>query len=383
MQLRIPSGLREFEQWLSASVAEAETLVPALLALPGPLLLRELRTRPALRTPGVLRRLLAVARDSVHRFPSRAYEITSIVVRYARAMEVPPEFVFVTRALQGEAWRDHATALRQIGRPAKAEHAIRVARRFIGDRIGGSQQLAMVDLIEAPLLHDRGLHEEALRMVRQAAQRFGLVRDHAGFLEARMLESWMLWAAGDQAAATEVWTATAEAARLGGDAALMARVAAKMGVFELRYGSASEASRLLTAALELFDARQVSEDAIRARWNLAEAAAAQGRFHEAISEYHIVRAHLLERGSLIQASIAAAEVLDLHLLAGREDQLPSLTATFVHVFREAGLPVNAMEAFAYLRGRAEAGALTRADVVLVRSFFEDLPQKPNARFRVL
>ena len=28
------------------------------------------------------------------------------------------------------------------------------------------------------------------------------------------------------------------------------------------------------------------------------------------------------------------------------------------------------------------GALSQADVVLARSFFEDLPQRPNARFRV-
>ena len=380
MTSRLPSRLREFEKWLNATLAEADTIVPDLLALPAPLLLREMRLRPSLRTPGVLRRLLTVARDSVERFPSRAHEIACIVLRCARSMDVPAEFAFVSATVQGEAWREYATALREIGRPAKAEHALRHARRFFEDAPGSSWYLATVDLIEAPLLHDRGLHDDALQMVRQAAHRFGSARDHGRFLEARMIESWMSWAAGDREGAVAVWTATAKAARERGDASLMARVAAKMGVFELRYGSAGEASRLLAAALELFDDQDVSEDAIRARWNLAEAAAAQGRLHEAISEYHIVRAQLLERGSLLHAAIAAVEVLDLHLVAEREDQLPSLTTTFVHVFRDAGLPVNAMEAFAYLRGRAEAGALSQGDVVLARSFFEDLPQKPNARF---
>jgi hypothetical protein len=41
--------------------------------------------------------------------------------------------------------------------------------------------------------------------------------------------------------------------------------------------------------------------------------------HEAISEYHKVRAQLLEQGSLHRAAIAAVEILDLHLVANRDD----------------------------------------------------------------
>lgn len=381
MSVHIPSGLREFDKWLSASVAEAEALVPPLLALPGPLLLRELRMRPTLRTPGVLRRLLTVARDSVQRFPSRAHEITLIVARYARSMSVPPDFAFVSSTLQGEAWRDHANALREMDRPERAARAIRRARQCFADTPGNSLQLAAVDLIEAPLLHDRGEHAEALEMVRRAAHGFALCGDHARFVEARMIESWMLWAAGDQSRAVALWQTTVEDAQRRGNVALMARLAAKMGLFELRYGRPADAARLLGAALTLFALTPMPEEGVRTRWHLAEAAAADGRIHEAISEYHIVRAQLLDQGALLDAVLAAIEVLDLYFLAGREDQLGALSATLAETFREAHLPINAMEPIAYLRARATAGTLRRADLILVRSFFEELPQNPTARFR--
>jgi tetratricopeptide (TPR) repeat protein len=381
MSVHIPSGLREFDKWLSASIAEAEAVVPALLALPGPLLLRELRMRPALRTHGVLRRLLTVARDSVDRFPSRAHEITLIVARYARSMQVPPDFAFVLRALEGEAWRDHASVLRQLDRPDRAMRAIRRARQCLMETLGSSLQLAAVDLIEAPLLHDRGRHEEALQMVRRAAHGFAMSGDHARFVEARMIESWMLWSAGDPARAITLWQTTADEAQRRGNVAIMARLAAKMGLFELRYGRSEEASRLLAAALALFDVTPNPEEGVRTRWHLAEAAAAGGRIHEAISEYHIVRAQLLEQGALLDAALAAMDVLDLYLLAGREEQMPALIATLAETFRDAHLPINAMEPIVYLRNRAAAGTLRRADILLARSFFEELPQNPTARFR--
>lgn len=380
MAAPFPSGVRAFERWLSASVAEADALVPELLALPGPLLLAELRRHPEWRTAGVMRRLLAVAHEGLHRVPSRAHELTAIVARYARSMQVPPEFTFAARTIQGEAWREHASALREIGRTAKAAQAVRLARRCFEDTPGSSWLLATVDLIEAPLLHDRGLAAAALGMIGRAGQTFRRARDHGRYLEARMIESWMLWAGGDRAAAAKVWSATAETARRRGDVELMARLAARLGVFELRYGSAEEASRLLAAAVELFGTTSASEDSVRARWNLAEALAARGRLHEAISEYHKVRAELLARGALTDGAIAAVEILDLHLLAGRESELPSLTERFVHLFRDAGLPLNAMEAFAWLRGRANADRLIHDDLAYVRAFFEDVAQKPYSRF---
>ena len=378
---RFPTNARDLEKWIRDSRDAAEALVPDLVALPGPLLLRELRMRPALRTPGVLRLLLDAARDSMQRFPSRAHEITLIVARYAPRMELPEEFRYFARTVQAEALFDHAVALREIGRPDKAERTIRRARRIFEDLGDRPLAVAQTDLIEAPLLYDRGLHDEALRMIRKAAHHFGMLRSYGQFVEARMIESWMLWSRGERAAAADVWAETADAAAQRGNFEIKAWIAAKLGVFELRDGSAGEASGLLRSALDLFQASGVTGETTPVRWQLAEAASGQGRLNEAISEMHIVRAELLARGKLIDAARAAIEVLDLHLLAGREEQAASLAATYVSVFRDAGMAINGMEALAYLRARADAGSLGRADVMLARTFFEDLPHRPNMRFR--
>lgn len=372
-------SLRAMEQLLSASHAEAERLLPELLGLPGPLLCRELRTHPELRTPGMMRGLLTVAHDALDRFPSRAHELSVIVVRYAGMMAVPPALEDVVPLIQGEAWREYANALREVGRGGKAARALERARSFFAAQPAGDWHLATVDLVDARLLHDAGRDAEALRSIRRAADCFALFRDDERYLQARMFEAWMLCAAGDEEGAAALWNTTYEAARQHGGG-LAGRLASRLGVFELRHGSADEAEQLLTRALRLFVDAGLPEEAIRARCNLAEALTARGRFHEAISEYHKVRAELLARGKLIDAAVAAVEILELLVAAGRARETPTVAATFVHALRDAGMSVTAMEALAYLRGRAEADALTGDDFEAARRFFQDLPQRPYARF---
>jgi hypothetical protein len=70
----------------------------------------------------------------------------------------------------------------------------------------------------------------------------------------------------------------------------MGHITAKLGLLELRHGSAEDAAQLLVSALQHLDAAGLASEAIRARWHLAEALVARGRSHEAISEYHKVRA---------------------------------------------------------------------------------------------
>ena len=48
--------------------------------------------------------------------------------------------------------------------------------------------------------------------------------------------------------------------------------------------------------------------------------------------------------------------------------------------RSAGLTLNALRAWTFVRQRARAGALTVEDVTAVRLYFERLPLRPNALF---
>jgi tetratricopeptide (TPR) repeat protein len=375
------TGWREVEQWLSASVAEAERELPRLLDLPPHLLRQELEERPELRTPGMIQSLLDVVHKSLERFPVRTLELTSTLVIAAAGMEVPPPRRSVARRLQGQAWTEHARALLTMRRLPEAAEAIALARELFRQTPASGWYVATADLLDARIQHDLGRRDEALRLAGDAASLFALGRDHDRYLQARALEVWMLWTGGDRDAATRIWETVAGDAVERGDELLLAHLHRKVGVLELRYGSAQEAASLLAAALHVFVKAGLREEAVRAGWNYAEAVSALGRPHEAISEFYKVQAELLSLGHLVDAALASAEILELLLLAGREGEALRLADTLVFTFNETGLSLNALEAFTWLRACARRGELTREAVKEVRWYFEDLPQQPNARFR--
>lgn len=374
--------LHEVERWFHASIAEAEQLLPDLLDLPASDLRKQLLARRELRTAGMVRRIIVVAHDALERFPLRARELTSIAVEQAASLVLPSAAATLADQLQGEAWREHAEALLGLVETGEAQRAIDLARASFGRMWAGAQYQATVDLIEAAMLHDLGRREEALLLVRHAADVFVVVRDHQHSIEAQMLEARMLREAGDPRGATNVWRATVAMAQQRGDRILMARFESWWGEFELRNGNPAEASGFFFAALTVFDEAGLKAEATRARRGLAEAAAGRGRIHEAISEFYKVRAELLAAGSVIDAAVVSCEILALLLEGGREAELTALAHTLVTSFRDAGMTQGALEAFTYLRARTLAGEgnLTSDDVVAVRRYFEDLGQRPNARF---
>lgn len=370
----------ELELWFQASLAEADRLLPDLLDLPASVLRQQLTARPELRTAGMVQRLTEAAQAALHRFPLRARELTAVAVELAASISLPEGAATLADLLQGEAWREHANALLGLLETDEAQRAIDRARSSFRRLCAGERYQATVDLIEAGMLHDLDRREEALLLVRRAATVFAVVRDHEHYIEAQMLEARMLREAGDRRASTAVWRATVDVAQQRGDRLLMARFESWIGRFELRHGDPAEASSFFFAALTVFDEAGLETEATRARRGLAEAAAARGRIHEAISEFYKVRAELLAAGSVIDAAIVSCEILALLLEGGREAELTALAHTLVTSFRDAGMTQGALEAFTHLRARALAGNLTSDDIVNVRRYFEDLGQRPNGRF---
>lgn len=380
MPARSVDSLREIQRWLHDSAAEAERLLPDLLERSGPSLCREFRDRPALRTPGVLQSLLKVARGALDRFPSRAHELTAVAVRHAGMMIVPAPLKSTRVLVQGQAWRDYGGALWVVGRPAKARRALATSRSFFATLPASGWHLATVDLVEAPLLHDLGHHDEAMRMIVGAAGYFAFFRDGAHFVQARMLESSLLLARGDRVAAAEVWKATEKEAAQYSQPGIVGTLAAKIGDVELRSGHPAAAAGLFAAAMTKLREAGRGDEAARARALYADAAAARGRIDEALSEYRLAHGEMLLRGKLVDAAATAVDILDLLLTAGRTGQMAPALARFVHTLRDAGLTVNAMEALAYLRARADHDSLTRDDLRAARAYFVDLRQRPCAEF---
>ena len=372
------ADFRAVERWLHDNDAEAERWLPRLLELDGPGLRQELNRHPELR-PGIMRLLTAVALAACEQSPERAHELTAVLIEQT-AWFTPPSLAFQIPVVKGQAWSAHAAALRGLGRYEDARQAIAVAIDFLEQNAVAAWHIANAEVIEAQILHDQNQSAEALVRIRRAAEVLLQHGDRERYVQARMIETSMRCDAGQHAAAGKVWSTAAEEALQRGDKLLLAYWDSRIGMFQLRDGSAEKAAHHFASAHESFDAAGMPREAARARWRLAEATAARGRFHEAISEYYKVQALMLADGNAGEAALVSVEIVELLLITGREDEVPPLVETLVERCTEAGLPWNAIEAWTFVEQRARAGLLTREEIARVRGHFEGLSLRPNAPF---
>ena len=365
-------------RWLQENNAEAERWLPRLLDLDGPGLRQELNRHPELR-PGIIRLLTSVALKAREQSPERAHELTAVLIEQT-GWPAPALLSRDIPIVRGEAWCAHASALRSLGRYEDALHAIVVAVDFFQQGMVLAWHIANAEVIEAQILHDMGQRAKALHGIRRAAEMLLMHGDRERYVQARMIETSMRWDAGQHAAAGQVWSAAAEEALQRGDTVLMAHFDSRIGMFWLQGGSAEAAARHFAAAHESFDAAGMPREAARALWRLAEATAARGRFHEAISEYYKVQALLLADGSAGEAALVSVDIVELLLITGRGHEVLPLVETLVERCTAAGLPWNAIEAWTFVEQRARAGLLTREEIAGVRGHFEALSLRPNAPF---
>jgi tetratricopeptide (TPR) repeat protein len=378
MDDRYWTEFRAAERWLNENHAEAERWLPRLLDLDGPSLRQELKLHPELR-PGIIRLLISVALKAGERFPERAHELTAVLIEQTQ-WPAPASLSFQIPIVQGETWSAHASTLRGLGRSLEALHAITVAIHFFKQVSVNAWHIATAEVIEAQILYDLDQCAEALVQIRRAAEELLLHGDRERYVQARMIETSMRWDAGQHAAAGAVWSEAAEEALQRGDTVLLAYWDSKIGMRQLRDGSAETAARHFAAAHQAFDAAGLPREAARALWRLAEATAARGRFHEAISEYYKVQALMLADGSAGEAALVSVDIVELLLITGRDDEVQPLVENLVDRCTEAGLPWNAIEAWTFVGQRARAGGLTREEIARVRGHFAGLSLRPNAPF---
>jgi tetratricopeptide (TPR) repeat protein len=361
------SALHELEHWKQRGRAAAEARLPGLLELPPAAMSRDLARDSVLRA-GVIQVLLPRLRESLPLLPGRVLQLTAVLVEQGE-LDVIPSLEPAARYAVGQVWTAHAAALHVLQRLAEARRAVATALQLFRRKPDSLWYLATAEVVEAEVLYDLGHIPAALRQIRGAARAILDFGNRQRYVQARMSEAWMHCTAGDLPAAGEVWRSLAEEALQRGDRILEAHIANAIGVYELRRGSTEAAARHFETAHEAFRATGNPRDAVHALRNFAEARVARGQLHAAISDYHVVRDQLLRAGDILGAARAAIEILDLHILAGREDQIPTL-ATKVLTGTAAGA----------LLARAESGHLTRDDIAAVRAWLHQLPLRPNAPF---
>jgi tetratricopeptide (TPR) repeat protein len=381
--------LLELDQWLSETRARAEALLPALLGLPISELGPELERHPELRL-AILQLLLPAAERMRQGYPERAHALTGMVVEHAGVL-VPPlggdlrveGTAAIVRDLQAQAWSAHAGSLRRLGHHAEARHAIGVALVIYRQDLINACHIATAEVIEAQILYDQGERGEALQRIRRAADELLLHGERAAYVEARMAEAAMQWNAGDRKAATDVWIAAAQLAEERSDGVLLALLEYRVGLFALQQGNAAGAMHHFERALQVFDAAGMTREATEARRNLAGAASACGRFHEAISEYYKVRSMLLADGAVADCTAIVLDILDLLLRTNRHAEILPLVEHMFDTYAATNLPINVLEAWGYVRVRARENHLTATDIEKFRLYLRILVAHPSTPFIAL
>ena len=93
-----------------------------------------------------------------------------------------------------------------------------------------------------------------------------------------------------------------------------------------------------------------------------------------------MRDDLLAAGALTGAALASVEIFDLLFFTGQHGELLDFGDNLVAPFVGANMPPNAVRPWTFILERAASGELTRDDIADVRTYFQELPLRPNAPF---
>lgn len=301
------------------------------------------------------RRLIALAHDTLSRDPNRAVWISRVAIRGAGA---PID--------RGDAWREHAAALLEVGDYAEAQRAVGRARR-IYRTIGDTQHNeAVLGAIEAYVLHELGDSPQALSRIEKSARTLLRFNDKKAYVRARAIHAMVLFNVGRYSEAADTY---AEIANID-DSETLAHAVLMIGRCAVKLGETERARQCFETALEMFEALGLRMEIPRVRKGFAEILVVHGRTHEAISELYKARAEFLAMELPVLAAFVALDIVDLLLTAGRISEIELLCEACPD-----RLPARAARAFAVLRERAGRACVTEADVQRVRGYLERLPME--------
>lgn len=300
------------------------------------------------------RRLIALAHDTLSRDPNRAVWISRLAIRAA-----------ATAIEEGDAWREHAAALLEVGEYENARSAVARARMVYRRAGSVEHNEAVLGAIESCLLHELGDSLRALALIEISARTLLRLNDKKAYVRARTIHATVLFSLGKYREVADMYAAMAELAKHEGDSETLAYAVLVVGRCAVKLGEITRAQQCFETALEMFETLGLRTETPRVRKGIAEILVEHGRIHEAISELYKARAEFLSMELPVIAALVALDIVDLLLRVGRTSEIELLCDMCPE-----SLPPNAAEAFGALREGA-----TEADVQRVRGFLERLPME--------
>lgn len=280
--------------------------------------------------------------------------------------------------LRGLAWKEHANACEVVGDLRTALKAARRAVEICDESSALVFDQTRAKLVVCKVLRELGETEAAMSLAHECAEVFADFGELPFVNMARMFEAGVLFASKRFTDAFAIFTDVMAEAELDGDRLTVGRCLQCAAQCARELGDLDAARDLYARALVHFEHLNVTGDANCVRWGLALTLSASGKAAAAVSELYKVRAIFFSLGMNTRAACAALDIVRTKFDAAEDVQ--DLCSELVPIFSQAGLTQNAIEALAYVREQARSGRLTASKIIRVRTFFDELSNKPLLLF---
>jgi tetratricopeptide (TPR) repeat protein len=359
---------------------EAERLLKPLLRQPDALEKMNLAEKPKYRTGGIVRHLIAAARDSMQREPREALMCANTAVEVAETLTddaYPARAVF---DLRGSAWTQRANALRLLGRYDDAIAALDRATEAFRNAPQVPLGMATVKYVRAIIHFEREELEPAYALLEESAAEFRHLGDVDRLMRARHVQANVRFQQGNIVAARAMYEEVLRYGEAERDLTWIARESNTLGRCSLELGDHGAARRYFEAAVDGFRRLGLATEVTRAEWGLALLALAENRPMDAVTQLHELQRRFTEQGLLIDAALVALDSMEGSYALGETRKIATLASQLTSTFTSAGLMTSALTAFAYLREAVADGAISPSVIDHVRKFIRRIEREPLLLF---
>jgi tetratricopeptide (TPR) repeat protein len=359
-----------------------ERAAHAFLARPltSPLMFRNAKIMESaqLHTEGLVRVLCAEANSRHEQNPKFSREIAAVAYDIARTLTGTSERE--QRNLMALALREHANALRYLGKFKAALKLLDHAEALFGGAGADPFDLAIVQYIRAGVFQESDRIADASRLAHEVAAVFREYGDVTRELSAVMVEACCFVYGGQPQPAVEAFERAITISRANGDVRMLARALSNCGAALKDLQDFDRAERYCIEAITLYEEFHMATEKTRAEWVLAMILLSRGKYVESARGLAAVRRQLAKLGVTNDATIATLMWAEARLAANRPSGVAQACRTLAVTFQNEDMHRYAMRALAVLNEALGAGRATSKLVHDVRVYLEDLPRNPAHPF---
>jgi tetratricopeptide (TPR) repeat protein len=352
--------------------ADADAVLPDLLARPMAAWDEYFEEHPQHRTVEMARRLLAQVDVELNRRPEEALLLIGAAERIANRL--PDQDC---RATLGDVWKQRSNALRHLFRYEEALDAAEIAEAFYASLPAGDFDAGQARYTRAVTLFKMQRYSEALQAVASSATILQVYGDTVPLAKTIILDGGILIDTGAVAAAQQRWRDVLPMLeRLGADIE-RARVLANLAECSLRLGQYDAAMHDAERAVARYRQLGMETECIRSEWTIGIIHLASGASDAGLDRLETAAAAFESRGMSGDAGFVKLDMVEELLRREAWSDAELLARDLVNLFARAGVTVASVNALEFLRQAVEHREASAATVRYVREYVSmDDPQRP-------